>query len=300
MDSINSELNRTLEFNEQAAAATVERLTQHVLELESKITCLENELLAFSSKDTIELEARLSSLADSLEKQQQEGSQAIEIWHLRFTELSDAMNELKVDYEALSNEKQLIETTTREVNEMMENERALNESLSMQIHAMDKELSSTKAMLVSISEEGERAAEALRREIDKNAETISAHEARAITLEKLLGDLRSEMDNVRSAAEQSLETAQGKKHSLFSAWHSILSGHLIHLQFTVRSRELESALESAKQQLEMRERDAIAALAELKMKIKGLDDERFNAFEELGVERVAREASEEREVSCAL
>jgi chromosome segregation ATPase len=217
LESINSELNRTLEFNERAAAATVERLTQHVLELESKIACLENELLAFSSKDTIELEARLSSLADSLEKQQQEGSQAIEIWHLRFTELSDAMNELKVDYEALSIEKQLIETTTLEVNEMMENERALNESLSMQIHAMDKELSSTKAMLVSISEEGERAAEALQREIDKNAETISVREARAITLEKLLGDLRSEMDNVRSAAEESLETAHGKKNSLFSA-----------------------------------------------------------------------------------
>jgi hypothetical protein len=84
--------------------------------------------------------------------------------------------------------------------------------------------------------------------------------------------------------------------------HNILSlsGHLIHLQFTVRSRELESALEVAKQQLEMRERDAIADLAELKMKIKGLEDERFNALEELGVERVAREAAAEREVSCAL
>jgi hypothetical protein len=59
-------------------------------------------------------------------------------------------------------------------------------------------------------------------------------------------------------------------------------------------------LDSAKQKLEMREDEAIAALTEWELHTKVLEDERLNLCEELNVERAAREALEAREVSRAL
>ena len=172
--------------------------------------------------EAIKVEGKIRVLEDVLEKKQQESTMAIEMWSLRFSELSSAMNELKVEYEALSKEKQTVETTAREVSEMMENERALNESLSMQIRAMDKELLSARAMLVTVSEEGERAVVALQGEIGVKAESISVREARIITLEKLADDLRSEVDSVRLAAEQSVEASEGKKNVILCACPSIV------------------------------------------------------------------------------
>ena len=205
-------MSKLQEISARASSDTVTKLQQRILELESKLQCFEEELDAKSSEEVAELEEKIRSLEVSLETQHKEGVKAIEIWSLRCKELSDAMNSLKADHEALSKEKELIETTARDLEDMIENERELNESLSMQVHAIDKELSSTRLSLAKVSDDGERAAMALQGEIDMQSETIRAYEARVISLEKLVDELRSEVTTERSAAKQSVEVAQGKKN----------------------------------------------------------------------------------------
>lgn len=287
-----------LEINALASSDTITKLQQRILELESKIECLEKELEDTSLEEVAELEEKIRALDLSLETKREEGVKAVEIWSLRVTELSDAMNILKADHDALSKEKEVIETAARDLEDMIENERALNESLSMQIHAMDKELSSARLSLVKVSDEGERTAEALQGEIDLQAETVRAHEASVITLQKLVDELRSEVNAVQSAAKQSVEVAQGKKNVIQFLHYSPPFGcQLIHLQPTVQNQELEAALASAKEKLEMREHEAIAALTVWESHTKVLEDERLNLCGELNVVKAAKEALEAREVS---
>ena len=193
---------------EREATDAVEQWTQHCSQLEEKVERLESELQELSAAG--DLESTITSLERSLETQQQKGTEAIEIWSSRCNELSDMIIELKKAYEALSEEKQMLETTARDASDLMENKRELNEALSIQIQVIENELSSTKSRMLEVSEEKEKTIEELKRQVDLQAATIVEHEERTEAREQSLEELRSEMDTVQSASNTLVAISEGK------------------------------------------------------------------------------------------
>ena len=210
MEEINDDLNSMLKSNARDASKKIEQSELCIRELESKVESLQVDLQGSISKDdAYRLQSNIVSLESSLKVQQQEAINDIEASNIRCAELKVELDKLRENYQAMMKEKHDIEEASRGISDELENERALNESLSMQIQTVTEELSSTKRILMKASDDAQRDLKEVQAEIDEQAQTISSYMENEKSLEKLLEDLRTEHAEAQSSFNQSLETFQG-------------------------------------------------------------------------------------------
>ena len=201
------EMKNALDNQKMEAIETAEAWKQQCEGLKVEIATLKSQISDQCLEGSVTLESKISSLESLLEAELKE----VDMLSSRCNELSDVVDELTKQNAALSEEKQLAETKVQATSDILENERELNESLSMQIEVMEKELSSTKLRILEVSQEREDTIASLKREIDIQTATIADHEAQARLLALNLDDLRSDMDRLCASKNTEVEIVQGTR-----------------------------------------------------------------------------------------
>jgi hypothetical protein len=200
-------MKNALDNQKMEAIETAEAWKQQCEGLKVEIATLKSQISDQCLEGSVTLESKISSLESLLEAELKE----VDMLSSRCNELSDVVDELAKQNAALSEEKQLAETKVQATSDILENERELNESLSMQIEVMEKELSSTKLRILEVSQEREDTIASLKREIDIQTATIADHEAQARLLALNLDDLRSDMDRLCASKNTEVEIVQGTR-----------------------------------------------------------------------------------------
>lgn len=194
------------------AAETAKGWKQHCEALKVQIETAESRVRDQYVEDSFKLESKISFLESSLAAELKE----VDMLSSRCSELSDMIDELKKQNAALSEENLGVEGKLRAINDILENEQELNESLTMQIEVMEKELASTRLKLLEGSHQRNHAVASLEQELAEQKLAMTDYEARARLLDLNREEMRSDMDKLRTSTSREVEIVQGTIKGLVS------------------------------------------------------------------------------------
>lgn len=180
------------------------QLEEQVSELEGTVQERAAENSVQSKQTLAAFESSVKQLQDALETAEQEKNEAIDQWSIRCLELEKSVKNLETQQETLLAEKSATEEAARQTADLLEKEQEMNESLTLQVQLMEKEVSAAKSRVVEVSEEAESAIEEWSIRCSELDELINSAEAQrtALLTEK------SALENGVQDAMRSLEKEQ--------------------------------------------------------------------------------------------
>jgi DNA-binding Lrp family transcriptional regulator len=200
-------IKHALDNQKTDAAKTSEWWKRQCEGLNVQIETAESRIMDQYLEDSDKLESKISSLESSVEAELKE----VNMLSSRCTELRGLIDELTKLNAALTEENQQVEAKAQAISDILENEREVNDSLSMQIEIMEKELSSTRLRILEVSQQRDDTIASMEREMAKQASIINDEEARARLYDFNLEEMRSDMDSLRASTSREVEILQGTR-----------------------------------------------------------------------------------------
>ena len=138
MDDEATQLKENLEKSSLEEEST-EKLKLKIVDLESNVELLDNDLLK-ASEEITRLNSQVISLTKSLDVKEEEREKEVEVWKTRCTNLAETLDDVQEKFEDLANQKEELDTIAIDAQSTIDRERKLNESLSLRIKELESEI----------------------------------------------------------------------------------------------------------------------------------------------------------------